>query len=375
MKRLIWLRHETKPFEQRVCLTPKACKELLELGHDVVVEKSAARVFKDDEYSKVGCTLVETNSWISTAPLNAIIVGLKELEDEDFPLSHRHIHFAHVYKNQIGHEKALARFLKGDGKLYDLEYLVDENDKRIAAFGVWAGFAGAALGIDLWSHKQLDRDYNATAPLKPYADQVAMISDIESRLKELEARPRVLVIGANGRSGKGAVKFLRALGIEPTCWGSEDTKGQGPFSEILSYDILINCALITQQVKPFITNELLDYERNLTVISDVGCDPNGPCNPLPIYSDCTTMDSPSIDLRDDLTITAIDHLPSLLPKESSEDFCSQLMPYFKDFLDNNVENSPWERSLELFYEKSMELGPYEYKGEDTNAKPDTPTLM
>jgi hypothetical protein len=375
MKRLIWLRHETKPFEQRCCLTPSACKELIALGHDVIVERSPARVFKDEEYEQVGCTLAETNSWISSAPLNAIIVGLKELEDEDFPLSHRHIHFAHVYKNQHGHEKTLTRFLKGDGKLFDLEYLVDESGKRIAAFGVWAGFAGAALGVDLWTHKTKGLDYNSTAPLKPYLDQNAMIEDIESRLKTFEARPRVLVIGANGRSGKGAVKFLRSVGIEPTCWGSKDTKGKGPFEDILAYDLLINCALISEQVKPFLTNDLLDMERNLTVISDVGCDPNGPCNPLPVYSDCTTMDRPSLDLRDDLSITAIDHLPSLLPRESSEDFCDQLMPFFKDFLDNRIENSPWERALEVFYSKSMELGPYEYKGEDIKVNPETPTLM
>lgn len=375
MKRLIWLRHETKPFEQRCCLTPSACLELINLGHDVIVENSPSRVYKDSDYEEVGCTMATTNSWISSAPLNAIIVGLKELEDEDFSLSHRHIHFAHVYKNQVGHERTLSRFLRGDGKLFDLEYLVDEDGKRIAAFGVWAGFAGAALGVDLWTHKKLGLDYNKRAPLKPYVDQIAMVEDIEERLKTVEGTPRVLVIGANGRSGRGAVQFLRAIGIEPTCWGSAETKGRGPFQEILSFDLLINCALITEEVRPFLTKELLEQERNLSVISDVGCDPTGPCNPLPIYSECTTMDRPSIDLMKDLTITAIDHLPSLLPKESSDDFCNQLMPFFKDFLDNNLEDSPWERSLEVFFSKSMELGPYEYKGEAQETNKKTPTLM
>jgi saccharopine dehydrogenase (NAD+, L-lysine-forming) len=29
-----------------------------------------------------------------------IIVGLKELEEEDFPLAHTHVQFAHCYKGQ-----------------------------------------------------------------------------------------------------------------------------------------------------------------------------------------------------------------------------------------------------------------------------------
>ncbi|OUR96786.1 hypothetical protein A9Q84_10620 [Halobacteriovorax marinus] len=356
MKRLIWLRHETKPFEQRCCLTPKACKELLDLGHDVIVEKSPARIFEDAEYEAAGCTLAETSSWTG-APLNAIITGLKELDDQDFALSHRHIHFAHVFKNQTGYEKTLSRFIKGEGKLFDLEYLVDENSNRIAAFGVWAGFAGAALGIDLWTHTQLSMDYNKRAPLLPYSDQLKMIEDVESRLKKIMSRPRVLVIGANGRSGQGAVKFLKAIGIEPTKWGSKDTRDIGPIKEILDYDILINCALIKEPRAPFLDHETLKLDKNLTVISDVGCDPNGPCNPLPIYKEGTTMDAPSIEIKDGLHLTAIDHLPSLLPRESSEDFCSQLLPHFKNFLNNEIEDSPWERALEVFFEKSLQVNP------------------
>ncbi|ATH07301.1 hypothetical protein BIY24_04920 [Halobacteriovorax marinus] len=354
MQRLIWLRHETKAFEQRCCLTPSACKELLELGHDVVVESSATRVYEDSEYSEVGCKIVETNSWVN-APLNAIIVGLKELEDANFPLSHRHIHFAHVFKNQHGFEKTLSRFVAGDGLLFDLEYLVNKDEKRIAAFGVWAGFAGAALGLDLWVHTQLGMNYNSRAPLLPYENQMHLINDVQDRLNKIISRPRVLIIGAKGRSGKGAVKFLRALGIEPTQWGSADTASEHPIEDILGYDILINCALIKEPRAPFLDLETIKKQRNLTVISDVGCDPNGPCNPLPIYKDCTTMDMPSIKILDDLHLTAIDHLPSLLPRESSEDFCSQLLPHFKEFLEGNIEDTPWDKALEVFYTKTHNI--------------------
>lgn len=355
MKRLLWLRNETKAFEQRTPLTPSAAKQLLDLGHDVIVESSPLRVFKDQEYMAIGCTIVEANSWKTKAPENAIIFGLKELEDEELPLVHRHVFFGHCYKNQNGSKKLLSRFVQGGGKLYDLEYLVDENHNRIAAFGLWAGFCGAGLGLDLWVHQQLGLNYNTKAPLRPYKDQNHFIKSIELNLKKLSKKPRALVIGANGRCGQGATKFLNALNIDATKWGSKDTINKGPIKEILDYDLLINTVLMKTKTAPFLTKEILNQDRNLTTISDISCDPTGPCNPLPIYNECTTMDIPKLGLAKDLQITAIDHLPSLLPRESSEDYCNQLFPFIVQLMNNEIENSPWEKSLELFYQFIFEM--------------------
>ena len=54
--------------------------------------------------------------------------------------------FGHAYKGQPDGQKLLSRFAAGGGILYDLEYLTDETGRRVAAFGYWAGFAGAAFG-------------------------------------------------------------------------------------------------------------------------------------------------------------------------------------------------------------------------------------
>jgi saccharopine dehydrogenase (NAD+, L-lysine-forming) len=60
---------------------------------------------------------------------------------------HIFVHFAHCYKQQGGWEAVLARFPRGGGTLYDLEFLQDESGRRVAAFGYHAGFVGAALAI------------------------------------------------------------------------------------------------------------------------------------------------------------------------------------------------------------------------------------
>ena len=48
-------------------------------------------------FVRIGCKIVDEASW-PDAPLDAFIVGIKELPDEDRPLQHRHIYFGHAYK-------------------------------------------------------------------------------------------------------------------------------------------------------------------------------------------------------------------------------------------------------------------------------------
>jgi len=77
--------------------------------------------------SRAGCTLVPSLSW-KTAPLDAYIIGLKELpENDNCPLAHTHIFFTHCYKNQAGWQYIIRRFIEGGGTILDLEYLNDER--------------------------------------------------------------------------------------------------------------------------------------------------------------------------------------------------------------------------------------------------------
>ncbi len=361
MKRTLWLRHETKPFEERVALTPKLAGELVQRGHDVIVEKSPVRCFPDTDYVDQGCLLRDTNSWITEAPLDATIFGLKELEQESFALKHRHIHFAHVYKNQEGAKDFLGRLYRGGGKLFDLEYLVDGKGKRVSAFGVWAGFTGAALGLDLWIAKELDLDVNEREALRSFSSSRALTQIMAARLADLGGRkPNVLIIGAKGRCGKGARQFFDALGIETIGWTRKETQGQSHIKELLDFDLIVNCVLMTKKAKPWLTIDMLDGKQSLSVLSDVSCDPTGPCNPVPIYPRATTMDEPAYYIPGkNLAVTAIDHLPSLLPKESSEDFSTQLFPHLLNYMEGKIQGTPWSRALELFYKKTFSYFPEE----------------
>jgi saccharopine dehydrogenase (NAD+, L-lysine-forming) len=67
-------------------VSPQGAKALLDAGYTVRVERSADRIYNDEEYSAVGAELVPAGAWES-APKEDIILGLKELEG-DSPLKH-----------------------------------------------------------------------------------------------------------------------------------------------------------------------------------------------------------------------------------------------------------------------------------------------
>ncbi|KAL8965303.1 MAG: hypothetical protein Q9197_006577 [Variospora fuerteventurae] len=74
-------------------LTPSTAKSLIENGYTINVERSPTRIFKDEEFEAAGATLVPEGSW-PTVPESHLILGLKELPEEDTPLKHAHIQFA-----------------------------------------------------------------------------------------------------------------------------------------------------------------------------------------------------------------------------------------------------------------------------------------
>ena len=92
----ILIRSECRDNEKRVGITPLEAKNLLNHGIKVSIEESKSRIIPVSNYRDVGCEIVKEKSW-PNAPLETIIFGLKELQDDPFPLKHRHIMFGHAF--------------------------------------------------------------------------------------------------------------------------------------------------------------------------------------------------------------------------------------------------------------------------------------
>ncbi|KAJ4295912.1 Saccharopine dehydrogenase [Collariella sp. IMI 366227] len=342
---VLHLRSETKPLEHRSALTPTTTAQLIKAGYTVNVERSPVRIFDDAEFEAAGATLVPEYSWVD-APKEHIIVGLKELEEKSFPLKHVHVQFAHCYKQQGGWETVLARFPRGGGTLLDLEFLVDDRGRRVAAFGFHAGFAGAALALEVWAWQ-----LNHSEPfpgVESYPNEDALIANVSKALNEGAKKagrlPRVIVIGALGRCGSGAVEALRKSGVPEENiikWDMAETAKGGPFKEITDSDIFVNCI--------YLTSKIPNFGHYL------------PFTPVPIYTVATTFDKPTVPVDGlqsgpPLSVISIDHLPSLLPREASEAFSHDLLPSLLAL--NDWQNHPvWSRAKKLFDEKVATLPP------------------
>ncbi|MCG7494859.1 saccharopine dehydrogenase [Thalassobius sp. Cn5-15] len=321
----LWVRAEQRLNEDRVGLTPAGVKALIAAGIRVTVEDSKTRALPIDGYIAAGAEIAPENSW-PDAPRDAIIFGLKELPEDGTPLPHKHIMFGHAYKGQHSGKALLERFKAGGGTLYDLEYLVDETGRRVAAFGYWAGYAGAAVTLKTWAAQQRGE----TCPeVGVYKDKDTLNAEL---LAEVEAtgkpRPTAIVIGALGRVGTGAADLCEAMGIAVTKWDMAETASGGPFPEILDHDLFLNCIFARPGTPVFVPAEALNADRKLTAIGDVACDPDSDYNPIPVYDRATTWAQPALRVANDpvMDVMAIDNLPSMLPAESSEDYAAQLLP-------------------------------------------------
>ena len=339
----LWVRAEQRNNEDRVGITPDGVRSLMEQGFQITVEHSRSRIIPDQDYVDTGCVMAAENSWPS-APKDAIIFGLKELPEDGTPLIHRHIMFGHAYKGQHSGKALLQRFKAGGGTLYDLEYLVDETGRRVAAFGYWAGYAGAAVTLKCWAAQ---KDGSICGPVQSYPHKDALLADLKTMMTSRRL-PNAIVIGALGRVGTGASDLCEALGIEVTKWDMQETTSGGPFPEILDHDLFFNCILARPDTPVFVPASTLTSELRLSAIGDIACDPDSDYNPIPIYDRATDWDAPAFRAHNEpvLDVMAIDNLPSLLPLESSQDFADQLLPSLQSL--NNLDGGVWGRAFKTF---------------------------
>eukprot|EP01103_Thecamoeba_quadrilineata_P021473 TRINITY_DN987_c0_g1_i2.p2 TRINITY_DN987_c0_g1~~TRINITY_DN987_c0_g1_i2.p2 ORF type:complete len:174 (+),score=28.68 TRINITY_DN987_c0_g1_i2:636-1157(+) len=169
-------------------------------------------------------------------------------------------------------------------------------------------------------------------------------------------------MGALGRCGTGAVDAVLNIGIPESHIIKRDINDPVDTPEnYLKVDIFINCIYLSSPIQPFFTKQDMAVPgRKLSVVVDVSCDYTSPNNPLPIYDQATTFAHPSLRVpgtnengNPPVDVCSIDHLPSMLPRESSEAFSKGLEATLFDL--PNRENDPvWSCARNLFISKLKE---------------------
>ncbi|WP_432477848.1 hypothetical protein [Nocardioides sp. GXQ0305] len=349
----VWIRSESRGTERRAAVVPADVPLLLDAGFEVTVEESLQRVFADEEYAAAGAAVVGEGTW-TDAPHDAYVLGIKELPAEPASLRHQHIYFAHAFKGQGDARHTLERFRRGRGRLLDLEYLTDQDGRRVAAFGYWAGYVGAALGL-------LHLTHSLAAPLAPVTKH-ELDAELEQAGKAGADQVLALVTGARGRSGRGAQRALMTAGVPITRWDRQETRDLHK-QALLGHDLLVNCVVTQTPTTPFVERADLDHERRLRVLADVTCDLTGPHNMLPVNTETTTWQDPVRRLHSGspsagiapLDVIAIDNLPSLLPREASEGFSADLTPHLLALGAEGGPSGPWRAAARAFDQAIGEL--------------------
>ncbi|MFY0651027.1 MAG: alanine dehydrogenase [Cyclobacteriaceae bacterium] len=349
------------PVDQRVPIVPYQAQQIKDQFPDVevVCEKSEIRCFNDDNYISASVEMVDDVSSCD------ILFGVKEVPIPNLLPEKTYFFFSHTIKKQDYNRELLREVLRKKITLIDYECLTDANGQRVIAFGRYAGVVGAYNAI--WT---FGKRYNLFHLRR--AHECFDLEDLKSEYDKVQLPKIKIALTGGGRVSKGAMEVLFGLGIrqispmefieksfdEPvfTQLNNRDYnkhKDDLPFNraEFFNHpenflsdfqpvyqnaDILIGGAYWHPQAPVLFSREdMLRRDFKIKVIADITCDIEGsipstkrPCTLAdPIYDYDPTQDkvAPSLSDEGNVTVMAVDNLPSELPRNASEDFGKQLI--------------------------------------------------
>lgn len=222
LKNTIGIRLEDKnKWERRVPLTPGQVEDLIRWDNiHFIVQPSPIRAFDNGDYIQAGA-LVQDD--LASAD---IILAVKEVPLDLLQPGKTYVFFSHTIKGQPHNMPLLQRLLDLKCQLIDYERIVDNNKRRLIAFGRHAGLAGMidtlhTLGQRLaWegvktplADIQLTHNYDHLAAAQQAIRAVGR--RIAERGLPVSISPLVIGIAGYGNVSRGAQEILDWLPVQP----------------------------------------------------------------------------------------------------------------------------------------------------------------
>ena len=358
------IREGKVPPDERAPLSPDQCaKAQALLPVQIVVQPSAIRCFKDEDYTAQGIALQEDLRDCD------ILMGVKEVPSDWLIPEKTYLFFSHTIKKQPYNRSLLQAVIAKNIRLIDYEVLTNENGERLVAFGYYAGIVGAHNALWTWGRRtgqfSLPRLYESH-------DYAAML-----RVYHQTALPPLcIVLTGSGRVASGAAKNLLDMGIaqvSPEEFLTQDFSkpvftqihaehyvrhsdpghpfdkkdyyrhGENYVSAFAPYyrrtDIFINGIFYDKKAPAFFTvTDMQQPDFQIRVVADISCDimpgSSVPCTIRPskitdpVYGfDPETSLETAPYLPGSVDVMAIDNLPSELPRDASVFFGEQLLQH------------------------------------------------
>lgn len=313
---------EIKKNEHRIGLTPTAVREYVAHGHAVSVQKGAGlgAGFTDEDYQKVGATVVDTAAEIFAN--NDMIVKVKEPQKVEWEM------------------------LREDQILFTYLHLAPDPEQTRGLL------ASKCAAIAYETVTDAKGGLPLLAPMSEVAGRIAVFSAAETLLKHNGgmgllfcgvpgvAPARVLVLGG-GVVGLNAARMALGLGAEVVvlersiprmAYIDEVTQGRvitryssinAIDEEMVKADVIIGAVLVHGAAAPkLIKREDLKAMKNGSVLVDVAIDQGG-CFET---SKATTHEDPTYEI-DGVVHYCVANMPGAAPRTSSEALNNATLPF------------------------------------------------
>lgn len=355
-KSICLIREEKTPPDSRVVLTPSQCRNLIDMGHNISVQKSDLRAYSDEEYKAQNIPLVESIHDFD------ILIGVKEVPVSNLIPKKTYFFFSHTIKEQPYNRLLLRTAVERHIRLIDYEVITDENGMRLIAFGKFAGMVGAHNGI--WTYGKRTGAFDL-----PRMYQSRDYAEIKSVYKMMKWPAIKIVLTGTGRVANGAALVLDDMGIKKVhpmdfvqrqfdeavytqlnSFYYASRKDGSVFDNVQDFynnpdayisdfdhftpaaDIFINGIYWDNRAPAFFSIDDMKAESfRIKVIADVTCD-IAPVSSIPSTLKASTIEDPvfgfdpltgneTLPYQDSvIDMMTIDNLPNELPRDASEAF-------------------------------------------------------
>jgi len=324
---------EIKQQEYRVALTPAGALELVQRGHEVVVEHGAGvgSGFADDAYSAVGARLADVDEIWSSAEL---LLKVKEpIEPEYGRLREGLTLFTYLH---IAADEPLTRALLDSGVTGVAYETVETADRRLPLLAPMSEVAG-----------RLAPQMGAWALEKAHGGRGILLGGVPG------VPPAKVVVLGGGVVGLNAA--IIALGMQADVWVLDKSvdrmrdleialdgrvtlamSNRLQVEEVLSdADMVIGAVLIPGAVAPkLVTREMLSLMRPGSALVDVAIDQGG-CFET---SHATTHDDPVFEV-DGIVHYCVANMPGAVPITSTKGLTNVTLPYVEAIADKGLSRA------------------------------------
>jgi alanine dehydrogenase len=324
---------EIKPDEYRVALTPAGARELVQGGHDVVVETGAGvgSAFPDAAYAGVGAQIVPVEEVWSTAEL---VLKVKEPIREEYDrIRDGLVLFTYLH---LAADKPLTEALLDSGATCIAYETVETDDRQLPLLAPMSEVAGR-LAAQAGAHF-LEKPLGGRGLLLGGVAGVAPASVvvIGGGMVGYNAAVIALGLGAHVRVLDKSIPRLRQL--EQALSGRVELVFSSSLlveESVLQADVVIGAVLIPGALAPkLVTREMVREMREGAVVCDVAIDQGG-C----LETSKPTTHSDPVYAVDGVTHYCVANMPGAVPVTSTYALTNVTLPYVEAIADLGVREA------------------------------------